>query len=315
MKSYKFWNKTVGWIVFAISAIVYLITMEPSSSLWDCGEFIATSYKLEIGHPPGAPLFMILARIATIFAPSTHYVPHMVNAMNCLASAFTILFLFWSVTNIARRIFTRGGRELSEDNGWAVIAAGAIAALSYTFTDTFWFSAVEGEVYALSSMFTALVVWLMLRWSDEKEKPHDLRWVVLIAYLMGLSIGVHILNLLTIPALVFIYYFSKTESVTLKGVIYSVLISGAILLFVNTFVLSHSIYIGAMVDLFFVNVLGAPVNIGMGIYSLAVIGGLDMRATIRNGNVYQCYFVVVDYAFVGSGLPHRWLFVQLLTLR
>ncbi|MFR9651286.1 MAG: DUF2723 domain-containing protein [Rikenellaceae bacterium] len=280
MRSYKFWNRCIGWGVFTVSAIVYLMTMEPSSSLWDCGEFIATSYKLEIGHPPGAPLFMILARLATILAPSTHYVPHAVNAMNCIASAFTILFLFWSVTHIARRYFTRGGKELTEWDGWASLAAGAIAALSYTFTDTFWFSAVEGEVYALSSMFTALVVWLMLRWSEEKDKPHDLRWVVLIAYLMGLSIGVHILNLLTIPALVFIYYFNRTESVTMRGVIYSILISGVILLFINTFVLSYSIYFGAMVDLFFVNSLGLPVNLGMALYSLGVIGGLG----------YACYY-------------------------
>ncbi|MFR9660413.1 MAG: DUF2723 domain-containing protein, partial [Rikenellaceae bacterium] len=225
-------------------------------------------------HPPGAPLFMILARIATIFTPSTHYVPHMVNGMNAIASAFTILFLFWTITHLARRMFTRGGVELSEPNGWASLAAGAIGALSYTFTDTFWFSAVEGEVYALSSMFTALVVWLMLRWDDEADEPHSLRWIILIAYLMGLSIGVHILNLLTIPALVFIYYFRRWEQTTWKGVLLATLLSGVILIFVNGFVLSQSIYMGAMVDVFFVNVLGLPVNSGMVFFSLALIGGL-----------------------------------------
>ncbi len=274
MKSYKSWNTRLGWVVFAIAAIVYLLTMEPSTSLWDCGEFIATSYKLEVGHPPGAPLFMILARIATIFAPSTYYVPHMVNAMNCFASAFTILFLFWTITHLASRMFMRGGKELTEANGWAALSAGIIGALSYTFTDTFWFSAVEGEVYALSSMFTALVVWLMLRWDDEADEPHALRWIILIAYLMGLSIGVHILNLLTIPALVFIYYFRRYKNTNFKGVVIATLVSGAILLFVNAFVLSQSIYIGAMIDLFFVNVLGLPVNLGMVIYSLLLIGGL-----------------------------------------
>ncbi|MFI3303574.1 MAG: DUF2723 domain-containing protein [Rikenellaceae bacterium] len=274
MKSYKFWNRTLGWGVFAIAAIVYLLTMEPSSSLWDCGEFIATSYKLEVGHPPGAPLFMILARIATIFAPSTHYVPHMVNAMNCFASAFTILFLFWTITHLARRMFTRDGAEFTEVNGWATLAAGVIGALSYTFTDTFWYSAVEGEVYALSSMFTALVVWLMLKWDEEADEPHSLRWIILIAYLMGLSIGVHILNLLTIPALVFIYYFRRFSKVTLKGILLSTLISGVILIFVNGFVLSYSIYMGAMVDTFFVNSLGMPVNSGMVFFSLALIGAL-----------------------------------------
>ncbi len=198
------WNRLTGWLVFAVAAVVYLLTMEPSSSLWDCAEFIATSYKLEVGHPPGAPLFMLLARIATLFAPSTHYVPHMVNGMNALASAFCILFLFRTISHIARRLYTREGRELTRENALASIGAGIVGALAYTFTDTFWFSAVEGEVYALSSMFTALVVWLMLRWEEEADSPHAMRWIVLIAYLMGLSIGVHLLNLLTIPALVFI---------------------------------------------------------------------------------------------------------------
>ncbi|MFI3327656.1 MAG: DUF2723 domain-containing protein [Rikenellaceae bacterium] len=277
MKSYNFWDKTIGWCVFAVAAIVYLLTIEPSSSLWDCGEFIATSYKLEVGHPPGAPLFMILARIATIFAPSTYYVPHMVNGMNALASAFTILFLFWTISHLARKIFLQfqdSKEELSEANGWCAIAAAAIGALSYTFTDTFWFSAVEGEVYALSSMFTALVVWLMLKWEDEADAPHALRWIILIAYLMGLSIGVHILNLLTIPALVFIYYFRRWEQTTLKGLFFAAAISGALLIFINVFVLSQSIWIGAMVDTFFVNILGARANIGMALYSLAIIGGL-----------------------------------------
>ena len=212
-------------IVFAIAAMTYLLTMEPSSSLWDCSEFIATSYKLEVGHPPGAPLFMLLARLATILAPSTYYVPHMVNAMNCLASAFCILFLFWTITHLARRILTRQGAELTKANIVAVLGTGAVGALAYTFTDTFWFSAVEGEVYALSSMFTALVVWLMLKWEEQADQPHSMRWIVLIAYLMGLSIGVHILNLLTIPALVFIYYFRKTQRITFKGIAVSTLIS------------------------------------------------------------------------------------------
>ncbi|MFI3248373.1 MAG: DUF2723 domain-containing protein, partial [Rikenellaceae bacterium] len=169
---------------------------------------------------------------------------------------------------------TRGGVELTEANGWAALSAGIIGALSYTFTDTFWFSAVEGEVYALSSMFTALVVWLMLRWENAADEPHALKWIILIAYLMGLSIGVHILNLLTIPALVFIYYFRRYPKTTLKGVVVATIISGAILLFINGFVLSQSIYLGAMVDLFFVNTLGLPVNSGMVLYSLLLIGGL-----------------------------------------
>ena len=263
MNQFKRWNNITGWIVFAIASATYLLTMEPSSSLWDCSEFIATSYKLEVGHPPGAPLFMMLARIATLLAPSTHYVPHMVNAMNSLASAFCILFLFWTITHMARRIITRSGQELTRANILTILGTGIVGALAYTFTDTFWFSAVEGEVYALSSMFTALVVWLMLKWEEQADQPHSTRWIILIAYLMGLSIGVHILNLLTIPALVFIYYFRKTQKITFKGIFWSAVISGAILLFINGIIIPYTVYIGAFVDLFFVNTLGLPVNSGM----------------------------------------------------
>lgn len=287
MDFFKRWNNIIGWGVFAISALVYLLTMEPSASLWDCSEFIATSYKLEVGHPPGAPLYMMLARIATMFAPSTHYVPHMVNALNCLASAFCILFLFWTITHLGRRLCQRNGMELTKANIWNVLGAGAVGALAYTFTDTFWFSAVEGEVYAMSSMFTALVVWLMLKWEEQADEPHATRWIVLIAYLMGLSIGVHILNLLTIPALVFIYYFRTTEKITLKGIVIATLIAGAILLAINSIIIPYTISIGAMVDLFFVNSLGLPVNSGMVIFALALITGMGYGAwyTYRKGKV------------------------------
>lgn len=267
------WNTLVGWGVFLLSALVYLMTMEPSSSLWDCSEFIATSYKLEVEHPPGAPLFMLLARLATLLAPSTHYVPHMVNAMNCLASAFCILFLFWTITHLGRRLYARG-RELNEGEKWGVLGAGVVGALAYTFTDTFWFSAVEGEVYALSSMFTALVVWLMMKWEEQADEPHSVRWILLIAYLMGLSIGVHILNLLTIPALVFIYYFRKSSKVTWKGLGWAALVAGAILFFINNLIIPYTVYVGAMVDLFCVNTLGLPVNLGMVLFCALLFGGL-----------------------------------------
>ncbi|MBQ5852761.1 MAG: DUF2723 domain-containing protein, partial [Rikenellaceae bacterium] len=230
MNNFKKLNNLVGWIVFAVATLVYLLTMEPTASLWDCAEFIATSYKLEVGHPPGAPLFMMLARLFMLFAPSTASLAAMVNVMSSVASGFCILFLFWTITHLARRIYTAGGRELTAGSVWAILGAGAVGALAYTFTDTFWFSAVEGEVYALSSMFTALVVWAMLKWEDAADEPHANRWLILIAYLMGLSIGVHILNLLTIPALVFIYYFRKWPTITLRGVVVATLVAGAILL-------------------------------------------------------------------------------------
>ena len=288
MTFFKRWNNIVGWAVFAIAAAVYLMTMEPVSSLWDCSEFIATSYKLEVGHPPGAPLFMMLARLATLFAfGNPDYVGVAVNAMNSIASAFCILFLFWTITHLARRLVTRGGGELTQANTLAVLGAGIVGALAYTFTDTFWFSAIEGEVYALSSMFTALVVWLMLKWEEEADEPHSSRWIVLIAYMMGLSIGVHILNLLTIPALVFIYYFRKTEKVTFKGTVYATLIAGAILLFINNIIIPYTVYVGALVDLFFVNTLGLPVNSGIVLFALALILGCGWAAwyTHRKGKV------------------------------
>ena len=288
MNLFKRWNNLVGWAVFAVAAVVYLLTMEPVSSLWDCSEFIATSYKLEVGHPPGAPLFMMLARLSTLFAfGNPEYVGMAVNAMNSIASAFCILFLFWTITHLARRLVTRDGRELSAANVWAVLGAGAVGALAYTFTDTFWFSAIEGEVYALSSMFTALVVWLMLKWEEQADQPHSLRWIVLIAYLMGLSIGVHILNLLTIPALVFIYYFRTTPSVTWRGLVGATLIAGAILLVINGIIIPYTVYVGAMFDLFFVNTLGLPVNSGMVFFALALIGGLGWAswATHKRGKV------------------------------
>lgn len=272
--NFKRWDRIVGWAVFAIAAITYLLTMEPSSSLWDCAEFIATSYKLEVGHPPGAPLFMLLARLATMLAPSTHYVPHMVNALNCVASAFCILFLFWSITHLSRRMLSDKSGAMSEGAKVAALGAGVVGALAYTFTDTFWFSAVEGEVYAQSSMFTALVVWLMLKWEEQADEPHSTRWIVLIAYLMGLSIGVHILNLLTIPALVFIYYFRRYERITLKGVIYATLVSLAILGFINGIIIPYTVYVGAMVDVFFVNTLGLPVNTGIVVFALALLAAL-----------------------------------------
>ena len=299
---FRRWNRIVGWAVFAIAALTYLLTIEPSSSLWDCGEFVATSYKLEVGHPPGAPLFMLLARIATMFAPSTHYVPHMVNGMNALASAFCILFLFWTITHIARRLFTREGKPLTMANAIAVLGAGAVGALAYTFTDTFWFSAVEGEVYALSSMFTALVVWLMLRWEEEADEAHSSRWIVLIAYLMGLSIGVHILNLLAIPALVFIYYFRKFKSISIKGLVLVTLLACAILLVLNGIIIPYTVYLGAMVDVFCVNKLGFAVNTGIVIYTFALFGllGTAIYMTHRQGKrLWNLIVVCVTMVMLG----------------
>ena len=287
MNNFKRLNNLAGWIVFAVATTVYLLTMEPTASLWDCAEFIATSYKLEVGHPPGAPLFMMLARLFMLFAPSTDSLAMMVNAMSSIASGFCILFLFWTITHLARRIYTASGRELTNGSIWTILGAGAVGALAYTFTDTFWFSAVEGEVYALSSMFTALVVWAMLKWEDVADEPHANRWLILIAYLMGLSIGVHILNLLTIPALVFIYYFRKWDTITLKGVVVATCVAGAILLAVNGILIPYTVAVGAAVDHLFVNSLGLPVNSGMIFFVFALFTALGAAVwyTHKKGKV------------------------------
>ena len=281
MNTFKRWNNIVGWVVFAIATISYLLTIEPTASLWDCSEFIATSYKLEVGHPPGAPLFMMLARIASLMAPSVEYVPTMINSLNAIISGFCILFLFWTITHLARRITTREEREMNPTRMMFILMAGAVGALSYAYTDTFWFSAVEGEVYAMSSMFTALVVWLMLRWEENADRHTSMRWIILIAYLMGLSIGVHILNLLTIPALVMIWFFRRYEYHSAKDyflkIVLSLVVSMLILGAINGVIIPYTVALGAAIDTFAVNSLGLPVNVGMTLFLVVVftlLGGL-----------------------------------------
>src|SRR6478672_9162927 len=194
-------NNLTGWLICLIACTVYILTMEATGSLWDCGEFVASAYKLQIPHPPGAPLFVLMGRFFIIlFGDNGLRAAQAVNFMSAIASGFTILFLFWSITHFARKIVTPNGLEPDRQQMFSIMAAGAVGALAYTFTDSFWFSAVEGEVYASSSFFTAIVVWAMLKWENDADRPHNLRWLILIAYLMGLSIGVHLLNLLAIPA-------------------------------------------------------------------------------------------------------------------
>ena len=278
MREYTRWNNILGWVVFAIATLSYLLTMEPTTSLWDCSEFIATSYKLEVGHPPGAPLFMMLARLASLLAPSVEAVPMMINAMNCVAAGFTILFLFWTITHLARRILSREGEELSLERQIVVLGSGFVGAMAYAFTDTFWFSAVEAEVYSLSSMFTALVVWLMLKWEEEADRSDAMRWIILIAYLMGLSIGVHLLNLLAIPTLVMIYFFRRFEMRTAKeylikiaiALVVSLVILGAI----NGVIIPYTVALGAKFDTFAVNTLGLPQNVGIVVFLALVFAAL-----------------------------------------
>lgn len=270
-RGFKLWNNITGWAVFAVSLLVYLLTIEPTVSFWDCGEFILCSYRLEVGHPPGAPFFLLLGRFFTLFAGGdTSKVAMMVNILSACASAFTILFLFWSITRLIR-LATGDSNEVKGGNAFAILAAGAAGALAYAFSDTFWFSAVEGEVYATSSLFTAAVFWAILRWYDEADEPYSGRWLILIAYLMGLSIGVHLLNLLALPVIVLLWYFRKYKATT-KGVIWS-LIAGFLILGVLNFIFVPGVAkVAGWFELFFVNTLGLPYNTGLYIYLVFLTG-------------------------------------------
>ena len=263
MKNYKLINNISGWTVFLIAAVTFLMTMEPTASLWDCGEFIASAFKLEVGHPPGNPVFMVMARFFTLFAGGdVSKVSVMVNAMSALASAFTILFLFWTITHLARKIILKEENDYSAARIIAVMSAGIVGALSYTFSDSFWFSAVEGEVYASSSLFTALVFWAILRWEDVAEEKYADRWIILIAFLMGLSIGVHLLNLLAIPAIVLVYYFKKFEF-SWRGLIFSLATSVMLLFLLMYGIMPGVVTISSKFDWVFINTLGLPSNSGM----------------------------------------------------
>jgi len=272
MKNFKQLNNIVGWLTFLVAAITYLLTIEPTASFWDCGEFITTSFKLEVGHPPGAPFFMILGRFFTILGGSPSNAAVMINSMSALASAFTILFLFWSITHLAKKLINTDS-EFTMGQTIAILGSGVVGALAYTFSDTFWFSAVEGEVYASSSLFTALVFWAMLKWEDSADEPHANRWIILIAYLMGLSIGVHLLNLLAIPALVFVYYYRK-YTVSRNGILISLLVSLLILGIVMYMIIPGVITIATWFELMFVNGIGLPFNTGVIIYALLLVGGI-----------------------------------------
>jgi len=271
--SYRRLNNITGWILFVISFSVYLLTLEPTVSFWDCGEFILSSYKLQVGHPPGAPLFIMIGRIATLFAfGDTSKVALMMNGLSALCSAFAILFLYWTITHLVRRVYTLKN-PLEPRQIPAIIGSGIIGALAYTFSDTFWFSAVEGELYALSSLVTGLVFWAMLKWEEEADQPNAGRWIILIAYIMGLGLGIHRLNLLVLPVLVFVYYFRKYD-VTTNGVIKTLILS-VIILWLMVFVLIPGVpHVAGWFELFFVNSLGLPYNSGLIIFIILLFGGL-----------------------------------------
>ena len=274
MKQYKLVDNIFGWVAFIIAAFTYCSTIEPTASFWDCPEFITTAYKQEIGHPPGAPFFMLLGNFFTHFASDTTQVAKMVNTMSALLSAVCIMFLFWTITHLARKLIISDWKEMTTAKMIAIEASGMVGALIYTWSDTFWFSAVEGEVYAFSSAFTAVVFWLILKWEDHADEPHSDRWLVLIAYMTGLSIGVHLLNLLCIPAIVLVYYYKKVPEANLKGSLIALIVSFLVVFAVLYGVVPGIITVGGWFELFFVNVLGCPFNTGEIVYIICLVASV-----------------------------------------
>ena len=272
MKQYKLVDNVLGWLTFLIAAFVYCSTIEPTASFWDCPEFITTGYKLEVGHPPGAPFFMLTANLFSQFASDPSQVARMVNTMSALLSATTILFLFWSITHLTRKLIVKDWSSLTTAKLIAIEASGLVGALIYTFSDTFWFSAVEGEVYAYSSAFTAIVFWLILKWEDHADEPHADRWLVLIAYMTGLSIGVHLLNLLCIPAIVLVYCYRRFPNIELKGSLIALTVSFVVVAAVLYGVVPGIITVGGWFELFFVNTLHCPFNTGEIVYIFLLVG-------------------------------------------
>ncbi len=310
MKQYKTVNNIIGWFTFLIAAVVYCITVEPTASFWDCGEFIISAYKLEVGHPPGAPFFMLTANFFTLFTNNTTLVAKMVNYMSALMSAACILFLFWSITHLVRKLIVKTNEEISSGKLITIMGSGLVGALAYTFSDTFWFSAVEGEVYAYSSMFTALVFWLILKWEDAANEAHSDRWLILIAYMTGLSIGVHLLNLLCLPAIVLVYYYKKNPDANLKGSLLALLGSGILVAIVLYGIVPGAVKMGGWFELLFVNTLSMPFNTGVIVYivalATAIIWGIyeTYKDTSRaKMNIsFMLTFALLGIPFYGKGI-------------
>jgi len=308
MKAYKHVNNIVGWIVFAIAAFTYCSTVEPSASFWDCPEFISTAYKLEVGHAPGAPFFMLTGNFFSQFTSDPAKVALMVNIMSALLSALCILFLFWTITHLARKILSASGEVENWGQMIAVIGAGIVGALAYAWSDTFWFSAEEGEVYAYSSMFTALVFWLILKWEDHADEPGSDRWLVLIFYLTGLSIGVHLLNLLCLPAIALVYYFRKNPQARTKQAVGALLVGMLLVAAVLYGVVPGIVKVGGWFELFFVNILHLPFNTGVVIYLLVLVAVVlcaiwsTTKTDRRRANVlYLCSVALLGIPFIGKG--------------
>ncbi|MFO7671542.1 MAG: DUF2723 domain-containing protein [Bacteroidales bacterium] len=303
MENFRRYNLILGWGVFLVSLIVYLLTMEPTASFWDCGEFIATAYKMEVGHPPGAPFFMILGRFFTLFAGGdVSRVAVTMNILSATASAFTILFLFWTLTHLVKKFYSTEDSQ-SPVAMITIFGAAVVGSLAYTFSDSFWFSAVEAEVYSTSSLFTAVVFWAILKWENVADKPGSNKWLILIAYLMGLSIGVHLLNLLAIPAIIMVYYFRKYTP-TVKGVIAAIVVSVGILGVVNYMMIPGLTGLAGKFELLFVNGMGLPFNSGVIFYSVLLFGAMifgiyythNKGKVLWNSVLLALFVIVVGYS-------------------
>ncbi|MBE7644993.1 DUF2723 domain-containing protein [Tenacibaculum finnmarkense genomovar ulcerans] len=308
--NYKKWNTLLGWFSFAVALITYTLTLEPTVSSWDCGEYISTAVKLEVGHPPGAPLFQMLGAFFAMFSNDPSQWAKMVNFMSGLASAFTILFMFWTITNLAKKMAIKNG-EFSKNEAIAVLASGLVGALAYTFSDSFWFSAVEGEVYAMSSFLMALLFWLGLRWEDEINTPRGHKWLVIISFVVGLSFGVHILSLLVIPSIVMLYFFKTYKNINLKTTAVATLISILVLAFVFKFLFPFTLKFFSVSELFFINEIGLPYNTGTIIAGIILIGlfffGLSFT---RKNNLVMANTLVLSVLFIMIGFS-SWLMLPI----
>ena len=310
MKQYNLLNTVMGWVVFAIAAVTYILTLEPTASFWDCGEFIASAYKLEVGHPPGNPIFMLTGRFFANFASDPSQVAYMLNLMSALLSAGTILFLFWSITHLAKKIVLPAGKEMTLGHMITILACGTVGALAYTWSDTFWYSAVEGEVYAYSSFCTAVVFWLILKWESVADEPHSNRFLILIAYIMGVSIAVHLLNLLCIPAIVLVYYYRKFKNISAKGSLVALLVSFVIIALILFGLVPGFVKVAGWFELLCVNVLGMSYNAGVIIYFLLTMGIIAWsiyetfagKSLARTRILFLCSFILSGMPFITDNL-------------
>ena len=310
MKQYNLLNTVMGWVVFAIAAVTYILTLEPTASFWDCGEFIASAYKLEVGHPPGNPIFMLTGRFFANFASDPSQVAYMLNLMSALLSAATILFLFWTITHLAKKLVVPQGKEMTIGRMITILASGLVGALAYTWSDTFWYSAVEGEVYAYSSFCTAVVFWLILKWESVADEPYANRFLILIAYIMGVSIAVHLLNLLCIPAIVLVYYYRKFNNVSAKGSLVALLVSFVIIALLLFGIVPGFVKVAGWFELLCVNVLGMPYNTGVIIYFLLTMGVIAWsiyetfsgKSIARTRILFLCSIILSGMPFITDNL-------------